>query len=156
MSRPVSIVASPVIFKNKFLLLKRTKDPYAGMWAMPGGKIELGEQIDEAIIREVFEETGLKVKFVAVRGFVSEILKAKELKQFLMWVCETRAASSNAIGSHEGEVRWFSKEEIDKYKNEIIDYSIIKTFFLGKKKKIKFHESRMKLHKGKYILEFFG
>lgn len=156
MSRPLSIVASPVIFQHKFLLLKRTKDPYAGLWAMPGGKIELGEQIEEAILREVYEETGLKVKFIAVRGFVSEILKEKELKQFLMWVCETKAKSDNAIGNVEGEVRWFSKEEILIHKKEIIDFTIIKTFFLGKKKKLKLHVSKMKLHKGKYILEFFG
>ena len=75
MSRPLNIVASPVIYKDKFLLIKRNKEPYTGFWSLIGGKIEFGEDIRRAIVREIQEETSLKTKFVAVRGVVYETLK---------------------------------------------------------------------------------
>lgn len=160
MSRPLNIVASPVIYKDKFLLIKRTKEPYVGFWSMVGGKIEFGEEIKSAISREIKEETGLQAKFVAVRGVVYETLKEgkKELDHFIIWACETRAGHDGAKEHNEGEVKWFSKADLKKHQKQIIpsDYAMINTFFLGKKKKIKLHVSKMKLHKGKYVLEFFG
>jgi 8-oxo-dGTP diphosphatase len=52
-----------VVFKdNRVLLIKRGKSPSKGMWTVPGGRLELGESLQEAAEREVFEETGLTVK----------------------------------------------------------------------------------------------
>lgn len=49
--------------RPEILLIKRAKDPYSGMWALPGGHIELKEEtVEEAGIRELKEETGLVVK----------------------------------------------------------------------------------------------
>ncbi len=43
------------------LLVRRAKAPLAGEWSLPGGAVELGEALEEAIVREVAEETGLRV-----------------------------------------------------------------------------------------------
>jgi 8-oxo-dGTP diphosphatase len=43
------------------LLVRRAKAPLAGEWSLPGGAVELGETLEEAIVREVAEETGLRV-----------------------------------------------------------------------------------------------
>ena len=56
----------------RYLLIKRLKSPYAGSWALVGGKWEFGETLAAAIVREVKEEADLDATFVAMRGLVSE------------------------------------------------------------------------------------
>jgi len=47
---------------NKFLLIKKARGPYTNMFDLPGGKIEFGETPEQALVREVMEETSLQVK----------------------------------------------------------------------------------------------
>ena len=160
MDKILNIVASPVIYKDKFLLIKRIKEPYIGLWSLPGGKIEFGETLEEAIVREVEEETSLKVKFITLRGIVEEILYSKKAKNghFLIWVCETKATTDGAKTLNEGEVRWFKKTDLPKIKSKTIpsDYAMIETFFLKKKKNLTIHKSKMKSKGKSYVLEYFG
>ncbi len=52
-----------VVFQDgRVLMIKRGKSPSKGMWSIPGGRLELGETLQEAAEREVFEETGLIVR----------------------------------------------------------------------------------------------
>ena len=53
---------------NKILLIKRNTHPFIGFWALPGGRMDPGETIDQTVIREVKEETGLDVKIARVVG----------------------------------------------------------------------------------------
>ena len=53
---------------NKILLIKRGPVVFRGYWALPGGKVEAGETVEQAVIREVEEETGLKVEIVKKIG----------------------------------------------------------------------------------------
>ncbi len=46
--------------KPEVLLIQRKHDPFAGMWALPGGYVDMNETVEEAIVRELEEETGLK------------------------------------------------------------------------------------------------
>ena len=62
-----------VIIKNeKILLIKRKKQPFERKWALPGGFVEYGEKTEDAVIREVFEETGLKTKINHLAGVYSD------------------------------------------------------------------------------------
>lgn len=45
----------------RLLLIKRGRQPGLGQWSLPGGRVEPGESLDAAVVREVFEETGLVV-----------------------------------------------------------------------------------------------
>jgi 8-oxo-dGTP pyrophosphatase MutT (NUDIX family) len=66
--------------KNRILMLKRAKSPERDKFCFPGGKLATGEKIQEAAMREVFEETGLKVGFNRVLGcFPSLIYKGNKL-----------------------------------------------------------------------------
>ncbi len=54
--------------ENMILLIKRKTLPFVGYWALPGGRMDPGETIEQTIIREVKEETGLDVAVVRVLG----------------------------------------------------------------------------------------
>jgi 8-oxo-dGTP diphosphatase len=53
---------------NKILLVKRATVPFIGYWALVGGRVEIGESVEQAAIREVKEETGLVVEIVEKIG----------------------------------------------------------------------------------------
>lgn len=51
-----------IVEGGRVLLIERAHEPYQGFWGMPGGAVELGETVAEALCREVREETGLEVE----------------------------------------------------------------------------------------------
>ncbi len=53
---------------NKILMIKRAKNEGNLLWAFPGGKVEEGENKEEACIREIYEETGIKVQIQKILG----------------------------------------------------------------------------------------
>ena len=54
----IAIIEFP---NNKILLVKRGTEVFRGYWALPGGKVEYGETVEQGVVREVKEETGLEV-----------------------------------------------------------------------------------------------
>src|SRR5436305_512602 len=61
-AHPVVGVGAVVIHGGEVLLIRRGKEPLKGRWLIPGGTVELGETLEEAVVREVREETGLEVR----------------------------------------------------------------------------------------------
>lgn len=55
-------VGGIVVHEGRVLLVRRGKEPLRGRWVVPGGTVELGETLEEAVIREVLEETGILVR----------------------------------------------------------------------------------------------
>jgi 8-oxo-dGTP diphosphatase len=55
-------VGVALVEEGKILLVRRGHDPGKGLWAVPGGKVDFGETLREAAVREVREETGLEVE----------------------------------------------------------------------------------------------
>lgn len=97
--------------KGEILLLKRRKEPYVGIWVLPGGSIEFGEHLEEALEREIKEETNIDVRFVSLKGIVHEVLHegktGKKLEHYLLWVCELKPLHFNIRESREGPLKWF-------------------------------------------------
>jgi len=68
-----SITTDGIIIKDeKILLIKRKNPPFKGMWALPGGFVEYNETTENAVVREVLEETGLKTKIHKLAGVYSD------------------------------------------------------------------------------------
>ena len=59
---PIPTVAAVVVSSKGILLMKRDTPPYNSLWNIPSGVIKVGETQEEAIIREVIEESGLNCR----------------------------------------------------------------------------------------------
>jgi 8-oxo-dGTP diphosphatase len=55
-------VGAVLIHEGRVLLIRRGKEPLRGRWVVPGGTVELGETLEQALVREIEEETGLTVR----------------------------------------------------------------------------------------------
>ena len=118
---------------EKYLLIQRKKEPYRGLWALPGGKWDFGESLAEAVVREVNEETGLQPSFSDLLAIVNCRLRPSAQQghggHFLLFVCAMTAPFGAVLEQKEGMVAWFSAHELDQMKaTELIvptDYLIL-------------------------------
>jgi ADP-ribose pyrophosphatase YjhB (NUDIX family) len=67
-------VSGLIVRDGKVLVIRRGKQPYKDHWSLPGGGVERGERLREAVKREVWEETGLEVTVGVVAGYREELL----------------------------------------------------------------------------------
>lgn len=66
-------VGAVVVVDDELLLIRRGHGPGAGEWSVPGGRVEPGETLAEAVVREVAEETGLEAVCGSLLGYVERI-----------------------------------------------------------------------------------
>jgi 8-oxo-dGTP diphosphatase len=74
-TRPYLAVSAAIFRDGRVLLVRRARPPAHGLYTLPGGGVELGETLEEAIIREVREETALEVRPVALAGYRQAIAR---------------------------------------------------------------------------------
>lgn len=64
-----AVAADAILLKGReVLLIRRARDPWKGMWAIPGGFVDAGERVEDAVRRELMEETGLRGDIVELLG----------------------------------------------------------------------------------------
>ena len=68
---PMLTVDGVILKDDAVLLIKRKNEPFKGRWALPGGFVEYGERVEDSVIREIFEETGLRTKVNKLVGVYS-------------------------------------------------------------------------------------
>ncbi len=69
---PKLTVDAVIISKGKLVLIKRKNPPFKGQFALPGGFVDIGETVENAVIRESLEETGLHIRIIKLVGVYSE------------------------------------------------------------------------------------
>ena len=98
---------------DQWLMLHRTKkeeDANAGKWIGVGGKLENGESPENCLYREVFEETGLKIKKHRFRGVVTFISDIWDDEMMFLYTVEDFEGSVKDCD--EGELCWIAKDKI--------------------------------------------
>ncbi len=117
--QPIVGVGAVVICDGKILLEKRKNDPGKGKWSIPGGLVELGEGVEQTVIREVKEETSLEVEKPEHIDIVDNIIRDQNgeieyhfviIDYFVKLKGGTMKASSDAE-----ELKWITFNEVEKY-----------------------------------------
>jgi mutator protein MutT len=112
---PLVSVGAAIVQDGRVLLVKRANPPLQGAWSLPGGRVELGETLSEAVSREVREETGLEVAV----GPVIEVLERIERHQdhiafhyvIIDYACRV-VGGELACGSDASDTRWARLDEL--------------------------------------------
>lgn len=117
-SRPVVAVGAVVPIDGRVVLVRRAKEPLKGRWTLPGGALELGETLEEAVAREVEEETGLRVVPREVLAVLDRIHRENGRVAFhyviVDYVCE-RLSGELRAGSDAAEVALATPSEFAVY-----------------------------------------
>src|SRR5580704_17475214 len=74
-TRPYLAVSAAIVRDGRVLIVRRGRAPARGLYTLPGGGVELGETLEQAVIREVREETALGIAPVALIGFRQAIAR---------------------------------------------------------------------------------
>ncbi len=72
MRTPLLAVDAIILFQEGIVLVRRENPPYQGCYALPGGFVEIGETVEEAVRREAKEETGLEIEPLGLMGVYSD------------------------------------------------------------------------------------
>lgn len=105
----VELTVLCLIHKNgKYLLQDRTKDDWKG-YTLPGGHIEPGESIVDAVIREMQEETGLTIRHPHLCGVKQFPL---EEGRYIVFLFETEEFEGELRSSEEGTMHWIDEKEL--------------------------------------------
>lgn len=99
------------------LLIRRAQEPLKGQWSLPGGAVELGETLEDAICREVLEETGLIVEPIDTVHAFDRITRDKEGRVryhyvLIDFLCRVTGGSL-ACATDALEARWAGAGELD-------------------------------------------
>ena len=99
--------------EDMILVVDRKKKDWPGL-TFPGGHVEKEENFNDSVIREVKEETGLKIRNPILCGI--EEFKTRQEDRYIMLYYKTDRFSGKIRSSKEGEVFWVKREDLDKYK----------------------------------------
>lgn len=83
-ARPILAVGGVVLKGSEVLLIQRGREPFKGQWSIPGGKVERGERLRDAVRREIMEETGIACEVVGLIDFFEAVPASEDEPHFVM------------------------------------------------------------------------
>jgi len=115
-TRPFLAVSAAIVRDGRILVVRRACAPGIDLFSLPGGVVEAGETLVEAVSREVHEETGLTVAPVALAGHREAIIRdatGRVERHFVILAFACRYVAGEAGPSDEvAEARWVTLDEI--------------------------------------------
>lgn len=104
---------------DQVLLIERARPPFAGYLSLPGGGVELGETVEDALIREVREETGLTVRITRFLGYANAIDRDTENRvqwHYVIFYFEVEVVGGEArAGDDAAALKWLTPGEARSY-----------------------------------------
>jgi len=114
--RPFLAVSAAIMRDGKVLAVRRARKPALNLYTMPGGVVEIGETLFEAVKREVREETAIEIEPVALAGHREAIqhdAQGKIERHFIIMCFAARWLSGEPVLNHElDDARWLTLPEL--------------------------------------------
>jgi len=111
-------VGGVVVHDDKVLLIRRGKEPLRGRWVVPGGTVELGETLEEALVREMKEETDLVVTPLELLIVFDRIQREAGAVSYhyviVDYLCRYEGGDARA-GSDAEALAWAGRDELKHY-----------------------------------------
>lgn len=118
--RPILGVGALIFRDDSILLVERGKEPLKGYWSLPGGVVEVGETLEEAIRREVREETSLEIEIEKVLEIFERIMRDADGRAEYHYVLIDYICRSNSGDAEPGDdvarVAWVRRDAIQSYR----------------------------------------
>jgi ADP-ribose pyrophosphatase YjhB (NUDIX family) len=110
-NQPQLAIGAIVINDDALLMVQRANDPGKGLWSLPGGRVEVGELLADALKREVLEETGLAVEVGELAGILE--VPGEDLHYVILdYHATVTGDTTTRAGTDASEVRWVPLKEV--------------------------------------------
>ena len=114
--RPFLAVSAAIVRSGQVLVVRRARAPADGLFSLPGGVVEIGETLMQAVAREVREETGLTIEPVGLAGFRETITRDRDdrvERHFVILPFAARwLAGEPCLNEELSEARWLAPPEL--------------------------------------------
>ncbi|HEY6391935.1 MAG TPA: NUDIX hydrolase [Bryobacteraceae bacterium] len=132
-TRPFLGVGALIFEEGKLLLVERAKEPLKGYWSLPGGIVEAGEKLEDAIRREVLEETGLEIESLSMFEIFERLIPDAEGKAeyhyvLIDYLCRPCGGKLQAASDVSG-VAWVPERNLRDYRLTEGTLSVIERAF---------------------------
>ncbi len=131
---PLVGVGAVVVHAGKVLLVRRGREPLKGQWSLPGGLLEVGESLEDGVIREVSEETGLRVAPLELIELLDRIHREGDRVRYHYviadYLCRVTEGNLQAA-SDADEVRWAERAEWSSHTALVLDPVTVRVIEAG-------------------------
>jgi 8-oxo-dGTP diphosphatase len=111
--RPQLAVSAAIFREGKVLLVRRAHSPGKGFYSLPGGRVEFGESLHQALAREVDEETGLKIDIVDLAGWREVLPSAGGGGHYLIMSFAARwRANEPVLNDEHDDFKWLGPDAL--------------------------------------------
>jgi 8-oxo-dGTP diphosphatase len=110
-THPQLAVSAAIFRGDKILLVRRARSPAKGFYSLPGGRVEFGEALQVALLREVDEETALKIEIVGLAGWREVLPQAAGSGHYLIMSFAARWVAGEPVLNDElDDFKWLAPD----------------------------------------------